>query len=345
MESIDLFEQDVATTTISEETKQNSSASSGTPSSPAFATPNNSEPLRLPRTSGSGRVQFLRDTIKSQIPKNEQLQEAKRQAGRALTGLGNKLGKSPQLPTNEQLQETKRQAGRALKGLGNKLSKINLGNLIDKMEEDQGLAKSLELLNSRMKEEVERQEVRRESEQLTLKVITDHLNEFLTENPLGTFEEWIEDLHPENANQGELLRDIQQIDERFYVMESDHRRLWNEAIEKQAKSGDKSSYAHRLVEARTQIWGKVSTTNTNSPAQNNNSGYSDTQTIDLLGDIDTFQSSGTTPENLKDNGIEEIDFFAPTTQPTTDILNASGNACLGTENSKKDDPFQDLIQF
>ena len=289
-----------------------------------------SEPIRLPRTSGASRGTFLRDTLQSQIP------------------------------TTEQLQNTKKQAGKLLKGFGNQLSKLNVGKLIDKMEQDQGLADSLEHLNMRMKEEVERQEVRREAEELTLKLMTEHLNGFLVENPLGTYEEWIQDFHPENANQGKLLSDIQQIDERFYVMESDHRRLWNDVIEKQEeeKSGhtnDKTSYAHRLVEARTQIWGKAPGVSPDKMSKNRANGEpvdfldgnpnptNHAPPIDLLGDSYTHS---TTPASHIANGIEEFDIFAPTPIPATND-DSGEKLCVeaGQNGSKKDDPLQDLFQF
>jgi hypothetical protein len=83
------------------------------------------------------------------------------------------------------------------------------------MEQDQGLADSLEQLNERMKEECERQEICREAESRMLEIIQDHLEVFLHEYPDATYEDWIQDLHPENANQGKLLSDIQEIDSRY----------------------------------------------------------------------------------------------------------------------------------
>jgi len=258
----------------------------------------NSEPLRLPRTSGASRGTFLRDTLQSQIPV-------------------------------EQLKNTKNQAGKMFKGLGNQLSKFNVVKLIGEMEQDQGLADSLEKLNMRMKEEVERQEVRREAEELTIKVIVDHLDEFLQEHPSGTYEEWIQDLHPENANQGLLFSDIQQIDERFYVMESDHRKLWNEYVERQAKQNG-SNCEHRIVKARAQIWGKAPGESAASPKP----GYAD----EPIQDIDFLSSSNTNTQSSAtiDNGVEEIDFFAPV--PTTNNVPSSS-----VEKNK--DPFGDLLQF
>ena len=169
---------------------------SGSGSGISNGTDTSSTPLKLPRI-GNNRGMFLRDTIQSQFPIR-----------------------------TEQLQQGKEKAGKLLKNVGSQLSKIHLGKFIDQMESDQNLADSLEQLNYRMKEEVERQEVRREATELSIKVITDHLDETLATNPLCTYEDWVQDLHPENANQGLLFHDIQQIDERFYVFESDHRRLW-----------------------------------------------------------------------------------------------------------------------
>ena len=322
MEEIDLFDQEISPNPFGEEPKSDKNAPAATTSNtrkPTKPSPgNNNSPLRLPRTTGNGRGKFLRDTLQSQIP------------------------------TTEQLQNTKKQAGKVLNRLGNQLNKLNLGKLIDKMEQDQGLADSLEQLNSRMKEEVERQEIRREAEELGIKVITDHLGEFLTDHPMGSYEEWIQDLHPENANQGQLLSDIQQIDERFYVMESDHRRLWNEAVEKQQAeanegntSSSKISYEHRIVKPRTQIWGKAPGAQTN-----NKNGFSDTPqndaTIDLLSgsnspstSTDVFDATSS-PNNT--NGVEQIDFFAP-------VANSSTNAPAPSGNGANTDPFQDLIQF
>uniref|UniRef100_A0A7S4EL82 Uncharacterized protein n=1 Tax=Pseudo-nitzschia australis TaxID=44445 RepID=A0A7S4EL82_9STRA len=382
MEEID-FSSDPETVPSSAfgEFRGNLPLSSGTTSASAPSTKNSNsyhnsndteQPPRIqfPRTSGSmnNRATFLRDTIQSQI-----------------------------VPTSEQLQKRKQQAGRVLKNFGNRLQKINLGKLIDQMEQDQGLANSLESLNCRMKEEVERQEVRREAEELTLKVITDHLDGFLIAHPLrGTYEEWISDLHPENANQGKLFVDIQQIDERFYVLESDHRKLWNAAIEKQHKENEEKadtnngndnhqqqvSYAHRLVEARSQIWGKTpgANININAHPQNAKSGYcnhsmggggdgngngngdnhsvrmptNSNAVIDLLsGSIDFHSSnngraaSSAVPTN--NTVTEEIDFFAPT---TTTIAPAGAGDSDGNNGfktaqgvAKEEDPFQDLINF
>jgi len=244
-----------------------------------------------------------------------------------------------QLPTNEILQTRKQQAGRLLKSVGSQISKINLGKMIDQFEQDEGLANSLEQLNYRMKEEVERQEVRREAEELTFKVITDHLNEFLIENPLGTYEEWIQDLHPENARQGMLLNDIQQIDERFYVYESDHRRFWNDAIEKQQQqnNGDNASSdsnAHRLVQARTQIWGK--------------SQSSSNPMVDLISGSVEFQASD-------DSAMDNTNDYRWSNKTTHSLPSAFVGTSTNTgqksihssneQNIKEENVSEDLIKF
>jgi len=305
----------------------------------------NDTPLRLPRTGGSlgSRATFFRDTVRSQIP------------------------------TQEQIRKRTERAGQAWKMLGNKFQNMNLGRIIDQMEQDQGLADSLEALNSRMKEEVERHSVRREAEELSMKVITDHLHGFLEAHPEGTYEEWISDLHPENANQGKLLADIQQIDDRFYVMESDHRLLWNTAVEEQQSKGsggndgdgdgdgdddDRERWAHRLVEARTQIWGKAAPGGAGVAAAAQPQADTLTEgvaSIDLLGDGTAFSSTTTTTTSMtttsmtattttttsdhNDNDIEEIDFFAP----VATIDGAEATQSVPTNSSA--DPFDDLIKF
>ena len=63
------------------------------------------------------------------------------------------------------------------------------------------------------------------------------------------------DLHPENANLGRLLDDIQEIDARFYVFQSDHRRLWNEAMTRLEKEDLSKTANVRRIEPRTTKWG------------------------------------------------------------------------------------------
>mmetsp|Transcript_17228 Transcript_17228/g.32610 ORF Transcript_17228/g.32610 Transcript_17228/m.32610 type:complete len:165 (-) Transcript_17228:14-508(-) len=71
----------------------------------------------------------------------------------------------------------------------------------------------------------ERNELVRKSQSECMKEITDHLFQYLHENPDATYEEWIASLHPDNAAYTDG-----RIDHRFYVEESDHRLLWNECM-------------------------------------------------------------------------------------------------------------------
>eukprot|EP00977_Amphora_coffeiformis_P030398 scaffold46716_cov99-Amphora_coffeaeformis.AAC.1 len=56
----------------------------------------------------------------------------------------------------------------------------------------------------------------------------DHLSTFLFLNPQATYDQWIQELHPENARDGNLLPDFKDVDFRFYVADSDHRLMWNQ---------------------------------------------------------------------------------------------------------------------
>uniref|UniRef100_A0A7S4HUN3 Uncharacterized protein n=1 Tax=Odontella aurita TaxID=265563 RepID=A0A7S4HUN3_9STRA len=79
-------------------------------------------------------------------------------------------------------------------------------------------------------EETQRQMLIKESCDACLKAISDHLELFLLETPYVTYEEWIEELHPENAQSRRNLVQGKSIDHRFYVEGSDHRSLWNENL-------------------------------------------------------------------------------------------------------------------
>ena len=54
---------------------------------------------------------------------------------------------------------------------------------------------------------------------------------------------------------GRLLDDIQEIDARFYVFQSDHRRLWNEAMTRLEKEDLSKTANVRRIEPRTTKWG------------------------------------------------------------------------------------------
>lgn len=69
--------------------------------------------------------------------------------------------------------------------------------------------------------------LREEARDACLTAIQDHFNIFVAENPNVSYEEWIEELHPENAKSQRNLVRGKSIDHRFYVEGSDHRELWN----------------------------------------------------------------------------------------------------------------------
>jgi hypothetical protein len=152
------------------------------------------------------------------------------------------------LKSDEAVQR-RQKVRQGLQNFGSKIQKFNVGKLIDQMEQDQGLADQLESLNEHLQQERERRDVCQASERACLNAMTEHLEDFLRQRPDATYEQWIEDLHPENAHDGKLLMDLdKEIDLRFYVQESDHRILWNKYQEDNPL---------RSVAARTCMWGDL----------------------------------------------------------------------------------------
>lgn len=117
-----------------------------------------------------------------------------------------------------------------LVAVGNALQKINLVKLIDDMEHDQELADELEVVNRETTQEAERKAMVQEALAACRAEIEDHLTTFLFFHPTAAYEEWIQDLHPENVDRGQLLTDLKTVDMRFYVADSDHRLLWNARV-------------------------------------------------------------------------------------------------------------------
>jgi hypothetical protein len=134
--------------------------------------------------------------------------------------------------------------GGAASMFGQSLQKLNLAKAIDQMEHDQELADSLERKNQDIQEEAQAREMMREAEAACTEAMESHLTDFLQEHPNATYEEWIADLHPENFHEGKLLEGLKELDHRFYVQESDHRRLWNKNL------GEGRTEVH----ARSQMW-------------------------------------------------------------------------------------------
>ena len=117
------------------------------------------------------------------------------------------------------------------KKLGGALQKINVVKWIDDLEQDQNLADQLDRVNADTADEQERKDICRQAMEACMNAIGDHLQEFLSEHPQATYEEWICNLHPDNINNRmEGLTQTPMIDHRFYVANSDHRVLWNEHL-------------------------------------------------------------------------------------------------------------------
>ena len=104
-------------------------------------------------------------------------------------------------------------------------------------------AEKLEFINQEIIEGQVTRKIVRDSQADCLKEINDHLTLFLSDNNddggddndtgdvssntcSHTYEEWIAELHPDNAEYADGS-----IDHRFYVEESDHRQLWNTYME------------------------------------------------------------------------------------------------------------------
>eukprot|EP00980_Cylindrotheca_fusiformis_P006635 scaffold1390_cov138-Cylindrotheca_fusiformis.AAC.38 len=149
-------------------------------------------------------------------------------------------------------------------------------------QQQPSLSGQLSSLREHMREEAERRDVRRISEEASLNVMKEHLFTFLMEHPNGTYNQWIEELHPENTQDPQLLQEMdKEVDMRFYVEESDHRKLWNDVVKDPI----------RQVQARNRVWQEDShqTTLQNSEPP-----------IDLLStttNLQDGQATATTPSN------------------------------------------------
>jgi len=87
-------------------------------------------------------------------------------------------------------------------------------------------ADTIEFISKEILGDQENKEMVRTSQAECMKEVRNHLATFLVENPATTYEEWIAAIHPDNAEYPDGG-----IDHRFYVGDSDHRRLWNECME------------------------------------------------------------------------------------------------------------------
>jgi len=106
------------------------------------------------------------------------------------------------------------------------MNKINLVHLIDELEKQQEIAYKLEYINEENVEEMKRKQLVTEAKNSCTRLLEEHLDGFLTNNPADVYEDWIRQLHPDN-----VAYDDDRIDHRFYVQDSDHRHMWNEKME------------------------------------------------------------------------------------------------------------------
>eukprot|EP00591_Stephanopyxis_turris_P017470 CAMPEP_0195540160 /NCGR_PEP_ID=MMETSP0794_2-20130614/50430_1 /TAXON_ID=515487 /ORGANISM="Stephanopyxis turris, Strain CCMP 815" /LENGTH=248 /DNA_ID=CAMNT_0040674225 /DNA_START=183 /DNA_END=929 /DNA_ORIENTATION=+ len=77
----------------------------------------------------------------------------------------------------------------------------------------------------------------KEAEEACMNVITVHLEGFIQNNPEGTYEGWLRELHPENHHEGSLLSGYIELDHRFYVKDNGHMNLWNARVDKDSGGG------------------------------------------------------------------------------------------------------------
>ena len=152
---------------------------------------------------------------------------------------------------------------RIKQGLGSAVNVLtNVSSYALKPLRDIQLAEKLNALNLDMEEEEKRKEIehyrrqwdttlrpssheeeremkemlrmKQEAEDSCLRATTEHLLSFIQDHPdprNATYQQWIADLHPENAHDGTLLEGLgKTIDHRFFVEESDHRRIWNDNL-------------------------------------------------------------------------------------------------------------------
>jgi len=159
------------------------------------------------------------------------------------------------------------------KKLGGALQKVNVIKWIGDLEQDQHLADELDKVNFENTDEQERYEIRRQAMEACMNAMEEHLLEFLQQHPQGTYEEWICQLHPDNINERMIgLTQTPLIDHRFYVADSDHRRLWNEHLnDDKKKTADNNtclSSGRHFVPART--FQQADTTSSTANNNNNN---------------------------------------------------------------------------
>jgi len=176
-------------------------------------------------------------------------------AGDAAKAIGNGAKRTTKTIGDKTLDTALSIGGAAMK-IGDSLQKINLGKLIDDLEQKQAFVDHLEHVNQEIVQEQQRKELVREAEARCRATIIHHLHEFLVKFPLATYEEWISDLHPDNVTPTKTNVEQKEhtIDHRFYVVDSDHRIIWNGLME-ELKGGQDSAeddhYSNRMVPVKS----------------------------------------------------------------------------------------------
>jgi hypothetical protein len=183
------------------------------------------------------------------------------------------------IKNNNRMVQMDRQ--RIKQGLGSAVNVLsNVSSYALKPLRDMQLAEKLNAINLDMEEEEKRKEMehyrrqwdttlrpssleeeremkemlrmKQEAEDSCIRATTEHLLSFIKDHPdpiHATYQQWIADLHPENAHDGTLLEGLgKTIDHRFFVEESDHRRIWNDNLctylTEEEKEKDDQEHSH-----------------------------------------------------------------------------------------------------
>ncbi len=102
--------------------------------------------------------------------------------------------------------------------MAEKLNAINID--MEKEETKMEIAQHNRMMKDRREMEA-MMKLKKESKESCLSATTKHLLAFVMDNPNAKFDQWIEDLHPENAHDGTLLEGMgKTINYRFFVKES-----------------------------------------------------------------------------------------------------------------------------
>jgi len=119
--------------------------------------------------------------------------------------------------------------------------KLNAMNIDAEEEQSQREIEQYNRMQQDKKDLEEMMAIKKEAEERCMADTKDHLLAFIKDNPQAKYHEWIEAFHPENAHDGTLLEGMgKTIDHRFYVEESDHRRLWNAHLYTYSDPGTKA---------------------------------------------------------------------------------------------------------